>query len=481
MNPLIYACWSRDFRKAFRKVLCGFRDSQRSSTGYSSYYFSSKFRAPASSLARKRPLIGDRHFNYTNRHPNRLTSLKQSNQLSNQAQQLKLDNRGRIIETINELDDSRAASKAIRNLSKPTESRSSPNLSLSNVIKESDSNGLKKSPLELGSDHDAPINQQSNLMSIERQTTSLDQPISEKQFERNDSNSQSNNLNNQTTLSNFKEKQATKTTINSDGRRTSNVLNGQSNRKENKFDTEKNDKIRRMTKIKESSTARFSLGNWFRSKKDRKKDKKMDKKQTDNRQRNKTNDDSPFESVEDDGYETNRIVSGHVDKVMYNNDDAKFEQNNNRRIVETNQAEDNNLSSIGQNLETVSGSKQKFSSAERTEQSSDYCNQVIEQNRIEERIEEHARSNQDGQQENVAENKENIVDQDFEQSNQSLVAHSRVGEHELINGNKNGRLTSPYHCTYKITAEQCTKSPIDETSVEQNDLEEEFTIKIQFS
>jgi hypothetical protein len=41
MNPVIYACWSRDFRRAFRKVLCGFRG--RAAGGGSAQFGGSQF------------------------------------------------------------------------------------------------------------------------------------------------------------------------------------------------------------------------------------------------------------------------------------------------------------------------------------------------------------------------------------------------------------------------------------------------------
>uniref|UniRef100_A0AAN0N6I8 Dopamine-like receptor n=1 Tax=Polyphagotarsonemus latus TaxID=1204166 RepID=A0AAN0N6I8_9ACAR len=65
MNPFIYACWSRDFRKAFRKILCGFREKPKNlSKGYSSSYFLSKINTNSlSHLNKKRNTLNDRQLN----------------------------------------------------------------------------------------------------------------------------------------------------------------------------------------------------------------------------------------------------------------------------------------------------------------------------------------------------------------------------------------------------------------------------------
>lgn len=434
MNPIIYVLWSRDFRKAFRKVLCGFRDSsQRSSTGYSSYYFSNKCNnAPASSLARKRPLIGDRHF--SNRQTNKL-SLKQFTQQSKE----------RTIETINELDDdygeqAKPMKKIIQNANRPIESKSSPNLmDLSNVTRKSDSNDNLTNTLQtILPSKELDQRQKSNSIVIEQfsdQTKQLKQIC----------DNQKSNLNGQT-LSDFKEQ--TKFVKERDIVKRA-VQNGQLKEiAENKKKT---------TELKDKLN---SLGNWFLRSKDSEKENRTILK----RSNKKANNENGLERKVEKNYAQNN--QKHVDKIRYKSD-SEFDKNDKNqirtKIIETNQAEDNNLSSIDQKMETTSVC---FSINNNIENTDSIDNHQVIKHVIEHYNQTtHHDRHQDRQRNNMVH--ENVTDIE-----QFIVAHE-----QSIKGNKKEdkleeSLSSPY-CNYKITAE-CVDKLTD-------DKEEEFTIKIQLT
>lgn len=467
-------------------MLCGFRDSsQRTSTGYSSYYFSSKFNAPAPSLARKRPLIGDRHFG----RPlagNKLSSLKQpsSSQQSSKA--------SRTIETINELtDDScngsgvgqlskRPINKLLRNVAKqPSESKSSPNLtSLSNVVKETDldannsstivkTNGLTNLPSRAASSR-----QQSSLIGGEKQSPLIDGRPGQLEEIGGDNRAtrqagQSNNLAdsltrnlNSQTLSNARER------CSGESMKMSAIKEG------DLFESDQQrDKPRRKSEIKDRLN---SLGNWFRTKDGQQNDsrrasgkeagresigrkhhKKGEDKKTNNNDTARKERSVGLERPADNGddqVDTGRTASRFANADVDIEPDEQKE-NASRRTIGTDQAKDNNFASV--------------------RHTSDVGNRVTEQCRTANYGRRTAAAKAGGE-------------EDIELA--GLLVHgqdSSTGDknrEEAGDEKKNGRLASPY-CTYKITAE-CTNPNIDSRKLSDADQfkeEEEFTIKIQLS
>lgn len=405
-------------------------------------------------------MIGDRHFG------NKLSSLKQPslNPPSSRA------SRDRTIETINELDDNcngnkpsskRPINKILRNVAKPSESKSSPDLtSLSNVVKESDeddsvitqTNGLTNLPSRTDQQSLMGIEKQSPL--IDGRTRQLDASGDNRPTRSGQSSnlvgSLTRNLNSQA-LSNIRERS-------SESMKSAKMKEGDSRT------SPRADKIRRKSEIKDKLN---SLGNWFRTRDDRvredseensresgKKHNKEDKK-TNNDMLRKEQRSVGLEEAENDRTKVDTIRAtskgsfgkADVDIAV----DEQRSDKDDRRTIGSNQAKDN-FGSIHQKVDaSVDG------------------NRVSEQYRLDG---DYGRAQQNDQRE--------------EEELGTLVVH---GQDASINGKsneedekKNGRLTSPY-CTYKITAE-CTSSSIDSRKLSDADQfkeEEEFTIKIQLS
>lgn len=396
----------------------------------------------------------------------------------------------RAIETINELDDNcngskpsskRPINKILRNVAKPSESKSSPDLtSLSNVVKESDeddlvitqTNGLTNLPTRVG-------RQQSSLMGIEKRSPLIDdrtrqlEAIGDNRPTRisgqcsNLAGSLTRNLNSQA-LSNFRERSSESMKSAKSVMKESDAFGRASQRA---------DKTKRTSEIKDKLN---SLGNWFRTRDDRvgedsgeasrqgsresgRKHHKEDKK-TNNDTLRKDRSVGLEKTEEENGddqakVDTIRVVSkgsfARADVDIAVPVDEQQRSDKEARTIGTNQAKDNNFDSIHQKGDA-----------------SDDGNRVSEQYRLET---DYGRLQQ---------NADDRAEEDVELG--TLVVH---GQDPSINGKgaaeeekKNGRLTSPY-CTYKITAE-CTSSGIDSRKLSDADQfkeEEEFTIKIQLS